>query len=71
LTNFIAYLDESSSSAWQRGLYAFLAEKPRRFGSMRTVQSYSRMLHHFFSPVGGLDLRTMRPKGSFLAGHSD
>jgi site-specific recombinase XerC len=33
---------------WDQALYAFLAEKQRRSGSMRTVQSYSRMLAHFF-----------------------
>jgi integrase/recombinase XerC len=36
-------------SAWQQALYAFLAEKHRRSGSMRTVQSYSRMLQDFFA----------------------
>src|SRR5487761_2690025 len=35
-------------SAWQQALYAFLAEKERRSGSRRTVESYSRMLQHFF-----------------------
>jgi hypothetical protein len=38
----------SDPSAWQQALYAFLAEKHRRSGSMRTVQSYSRMLQDFF-----------------------
>lgn len=33
-------------------MYAFLAEKERRSGSMRTVQSYSRMLRHFFGTAG-------------------
>src|SRR6266567_3819996 len=37
---------------WDQALYAFLAEKERRSGSMRTVQSYSRMLQHFFGRVG-------------------
>ena len=41
------YADESISS-WDRALYAFLAEKERRSGSKRTVQSYSRMLQDFF-----------------------
>src|SRR4029453_14188012 len=49
--NAIAYLDESAAG-WQRSLYAFLAEKQRRSGSMRTVQSYSRMLQHFFRRAG-------------------
>ena len=34
--------------SWKRTLYAFLAEKERRSGSMRTVQSYSRMLNDLF-----------------------
>ena len=45
--NAIACLDESVGG-WERSLYAFLAEKQRRSGSLRTVQSYSRMLNHFF-----------------------
>lgn len=48
MNNSIASLDESSASDWGRTLYAFLAEKERRSGSLRTVQSYSRMLNHFF-----------------------
>ena len=47
----IAYLDESTASSWDRTLYAFLAEKQRRSGSDRTVQSYSRMLNDFFVRV--------------------
>jgi integrase/recombinase XerC len=52
LPNAIAYLDEAVTSGWERGLYAFLAEKQRRSGSMRTVQSYSRMLQDFFRRAG-------------------
>ena len=37
---------------WQQALYAFLAEKERRSGSMRTVESYSRMLTYFFRRSG-------------------
>ena len=48
----IAYLDESTAAGWERTLYAFLAEKARRSGSLRTVQSYSRMLNDFFGRVG-------------------
>ena len=44
-------LDESKASTWERTLYAFLAEKQRRSGSDRTVQSYSRMLNDFFGRV--------------------
>ena len=36
----------------ERILYAFLAEKERRSGSLRTVQSYSHMLHDFFGRSG-------------------
>jgi site-specific recombinase XerD len=46
-----AHFDESPSG-WERALYAFLAEKERRSGSKRTVQSYSRMLQEFFGRVG-------------------
>jgi site-specific recombinase XerD len=48
MTNNVAYLDESTPAGWERTLYAFLAEKERRSGSQRTVQSYSRMLRDFF-----------------------
>ena len=48
MTSNITYLDESAAAGWERTLYAFLAEKERRSGSQRTVQSYSRMLHDFF-----------------------
>jgi len=51
MTNSVAYLDESAAG-WERSLYAFLAEKERRSGSLRTVQSYSRMLQHFFGRAG-------------------
>ena len=37
---------------WDQAFYAFLAEKERRSGSRRTVESYSRMLQHFFGAVG-------------------
>src|SRR3954463_8543024 len=47
MNNHVAYLDESASG-WESALYAFLAEKERRSGSLRTVQSYSRMLQDFF-----------------------
>src|SRR5215212_7373002 len=51
MNNAISYLDESAAG-WQRSLYAFLAEKERRSGSLRTVQSYSRMLQDFFGRAG-------------------
>lgn len=52
MPNAIAHLDESAAAGWERTLYAFLAEKERRSGSQRTVQSYSRMLHDFFGRSG-------------------
>jgi integrase/recombinase XerC len=44
--------DDSPAAGWERTLYAFLAEKERRSGSQRTVQSYSRMLRDFFGRSG-------------------
>ena len=37
---------------WEQAIYAFLAEKERRSGSMRTVRAYSGMLYRFFGNVG-------------------
>ena len=51
MNNTVVYLGESVAG-WERSLYAFLAEKERRSGSLRTVQSYSRMLQHFFGRAG-------------------
>ena len=50
----ITTLDTFSNTAegWQRALYAFLAEKHQKSGSMRTVQGYSRMLQDFFGRSG-------------------
>jgi hypothetical protein len=39
----------TESSSWDQALYAFLVEKGNRSGSRRTVESYSRMLWHFFN----------------------
>jgi site-specific recombinase XerD len=41
-----------TANAWQQALYAFLAEKHRRSGSLRTVEGYSRMLQDFFGRLG-------------------
>ena len=43
---------DDSASGWKRAFYGFLAEKERRTGSNRTVQSYSRMLQEFFGGLG-------------------
>jgi integrase/recombinase XerC len=40
---------------WQQTVVAFLAEKERRSGSRRTVESYSRMLWPFLTRVGSPD----------------
>jgi site-specific recombinase XerD len=42
--------------AWQQTVVAFLAEKERRSGSRRTVESYARMLWPFLNRVGSPDL---------------
>ena len=42
----------SGASRWDQAIYAFLAEKERRSGSMRTVQAYSGMLYRFFGTMG-------------------
>jgi hypothetical protein len=47
----IARIDHEASQ-WDQAFYAFLAEKERRSGSIRTVASYSRMLDHFWSGIG-------------------
>ena len=52
MNNTVTYLDESSAGAWERTLYAFIAEKQRRSGSIRTVQTYSRLLNDFFGRTG-------------------
>ena len=40
-----------SNTGWQGSLYAFLAEKQRRSGSLRTPDSYYRTLRHFFGSL--------------------
>ena len=42
---------EENLVGWERALYAFLVEKERRSGSLRTVEGYSRMLQDFFGRV--------------------
>jgi site-specific recombinase XerD len=44
--------------AWQQTVVAFLAEKERRSGSRRTVESYARMLWPFLNRVGSPELVT-------------
>lgn len=44
--------------AWQQTVVAFLAEKERRSGSQRTVESYARMLWPFLNRFGSPELVT-------------
>ena len=39
-----ALTNDASASGWDRSLYAFLAEKQQRSGSIRTVNAYAGML---------------------------
>lgn len=45
-------LFDDTAPAWERALYAFLAEKERRSGSRRTVDAYSSTLQRFFGRLG-------------------
>ena len=45
-----AIMQSDAPDRWERALYAFLAEKERRSGSVRTVP-YSRMLRYFFGKL--------------------
>jgi hypothetical protein len=48
--NTDTYLPQTTDATpWESALYAFLAEKHLRTGSIRTVQSYSRILRYFFA----------------------
>lgn len=51
-TRALPAIFDDSATSWERAAYAFLAEKERRSGSRRTVESYSRMLRDFFGRVG-------------------
>ena len=42
---------ETDLVGWERAMIAFLVEKERRSGSLRTVQGYSSMLQDFFGRV--------------------
>jgi hypothetical protein len=47
----LARIDHEASQ-WDQAFYALLAEKERRSGSLRTFQSSSRMIDHFWSGMG-------------------
>lgn len=42
---------DESIPAWEKAIYAFLAEKERRSGSKRTVDAYTRTLQRFFGTI--------------------
>ena len=52
--------------AGQQTVVAFLAEKERRSGSHRTVETYARMLWPFLLRVGSPDLVTLPPSSPGL-----
>lgn len=54
-------------AGWERTLLAFLAEKQRRSGSRRTVESYSRMLWPLLARVGWPE--TITPAHAFAWAH--
>jgi integrase/recombinase XerC len=55
-------LPDPNATDWDHATYAFLAEKERRSGSMRTVQSYARMLQHAFATFGTTPDLVTRPE---------
>ena len=48
MTTTTAILPYSTATPRERAMYAFLAEKQRCSGSMRTVSGYAGVLRHFF-----------------------
>lgn len=49
---FLPANPRDDAAGWEQTVMAFLAEKERRSGSRRTVESYARMLWPFFGRVG-------------------
>ena len=43
---------DGEAGCWDQAISAFLAEKERRSGSLRTVRAYSGMLYRFFGTLG-------------------
>ena len=62
---------DASATGWDQTIYAFLAEKERRSGSMRTVETYSRMLFHFFGALGKPPDQVVATEGPDLTGGDD
>src|SRR3954447_12184553 len=54
-THYLPASGDPDAPAWQQTVVAFLAEKERRSGSRRTVESYARMLWPFLNRVGSPD----------------
>jgi len=54
-TQYLPASADPDAPAWQQTVVAFLAEKERRSGSRRTVESYARMLWPFLTRVGSPD----------------
>lgn len=48
MTTLLTAPADDATDGWERTVYAFLAEKERRSGSRRTVESYARMLRDCF-----------------------
>lgn len=59
-----ALTSDASASGWDRSLYAFLAEKQQRSGSLRTVNAYAGMLRDFFGRAGKTP-DAVRPQEAF------
>ena len=55
---------DESIPAWEKAIYAFLAEKERRSGSRRTVDAYTRTLQRFFGTLGRRRRRSRRQMSS-------
>jgi len=58
IPTFLPAPSRDDATPWERTLLAFLAEKERRSGSRRTVESYARMLWPFFGRVGSPETAT-------------
>ncbi len=52
MTDDALVLQSDAPDRWDQALYAFLAEKERRSGPVRTVQSYHHTLRYFFGRLG-------------------
>jgi len=52
---FLPANPRDDAAGWEQTVMAFLAEKERRSGSRRTVDSYARILWPFFGRVGSPD----------------